>query len=158
MSKPSFPLVAIENVKWHCIAVYCNFNHNEPFWGHYWALYNARRCIIWCFFFQFKDLFLSLQGGKNVLSLPLWNSGPGWGPWPCLAVPTRPGTPGAAGGSWKGQPWTASVPSAPGCGRALPGRPRPSTPSLASEASLSYSRFSILTKALYRTVLITFRC
>lgn len=31
VSKPSFPLVAIENVKWHCIAVYCNFNHNEPF-------------------------------------------------------------------------------------------------------------------------------
>lgn len=31
MSKPSFPLVMIENVKRHCIAVYCNFNHNEPF-------------------------------------------------------------------------------------------------------------------------------
>lgn len=31
VSKPSFPLIAIENVKWRCIAVYCTFNPNEPF-------------------------------------------------------------------------------------------------------------------------------
>lgn len=79
-------------------------------------------------------------------------------PGPATLFPQGQGMPGAAGGSWKGQLWTASMPSAPGCSRALPCQPQHSTPSLAPEASLSYSRFSILTKALYRIVLITFRC
>lgn len=110
------------------------------------------------FSFSLKTFFFHYKGEKMSSLSHFETAGLAGVPGPASLFPPGQGTPGAAGGSWKGQPWTASVPSAPGCGRALPGQPRPSTPSLASEASLSYSRFSILTKALYRTVLITFRC
>lgn len=44
------------------------------------------------FSFSLKTFFFHYKGEKNVfISLPLWNSGPGWGPWPCHAVPTGPG-------------------------------------------------------------------
>lgn len=159
MSKLSFPLVAIENVKWRCIAVYCNFNHNEPFWGHYWGLYNAWRCIIWCFFFQFKDFFLLLQGEKNVfISLPLFIRGLAGLPGPTILFPLGQGTLEAARGSQKGQAeqWVCHLPQL---------WPDPlhqplaaSTPAWPHRLLCLPPPFSILTKALYRIVLITFRC
>lgn len=55
VSTPRFPFVVTEKCELTLyFAVYCNFNPNEPFWGHYWGLYNARRCIMWCFFSWLK--------------------------------------------------------------------------------------------------------
>lgn len=151
MSKPSFPWVAIENVKWHCIAVYCNFNHNEPFWGHYWGSYNARRCSIWCFvFLSISRPFSCISGGGNVISshlIPLCDSRPGCVASLLLTILTRPWD---SGGSERelerGNPEQQVCPTP--CG--FPLHPvavdrlscqasAPSTPSLAPKVSLSSS-------------------
>lgn len=104
------------------------------------------------FSFSLKTLFFHYKWGKMSSSLSHFEAaGLARIPGPATAVPTGPGVSGGGRRDWKGQPQRRAC--------CLPlAVARPSTPGLAPEASLSYSRFSILTKALYRIVLITFRC
>lgn len=54
----------------------------------------------WCFFFQLKDFFFYYKGKKMSsslsVSLPLYNSRPGWTSWPRHAVSARPGDHGGS--------------------------------------------------------------
>lgn len=79
-------------------------------------------------------------------------------PGPAM-FPLGQGATGATRGSWKGEPRTAGVPSAPSCGQALFRQPS-GLPALAWPPQLLFlpPQFYIVTKALYRIVLITFRC
>jgi len=73
------------------------------------------------FSFSLKTFFFHYKGEKMSSSLSHFETvGLAGVPGPATLFPPGQGMPGAAGGSWKGQLWTASVPSAPGCGRALP--------------------------------------